>query len=463
MAYDDSEEEKEEPGAGGGGGGSGGMGSIFHNRDLLAGDKLARANYFKLRFARSGYLKDVKSGRPQAVVKIIAAAEGYEARRMMLYIARERGKDIEQGVDGVVLTDQDGEDVKGREAVIARYKEWSQDFISRDLADGRKNRHVRHMLLSIKSANDPKTLRQLEAAGREFLQGHLGDQGFDYLMAVHAADKDNGHPHIHVIIKNANTVTQKPLDMSKNDLFYLRSKLAESLQEHGISSIATGRQDHLMKEIIQGLEPLRARDTRLKTLRDKIGLAQCEGELRSCRAQELDLRKSLTGALDYELKRIEHVAWRPIQKRDTRRELRRMRQEIEGVSRNQLVTYLKVSMANIEATDYEVRSAISEKIQEVRDLEKKIIETTKGTELPGLEKEAAGHRLAIEQQKARAHQAIRSIDNAIEEVETLFGEKDQRKERCELLTELRGFKRDAQITGGLRVKRGHAHEISIDY
>ncbi|MBA1446872.1 MAG: hypothetical protein FE835_18625, partial [Gammaproteobacteria bacterium] len=118
--------------------GEAGIRGVFNSRD-----------FFNARYTRPNYLSDVKSGKPQTVIKLISSVEGYEVRRLMLYIARERKRDKENGIGAVNLTDQHGNNISGREDVIAQYDEWKGGFVSRDLKPGISSRVRRHRLIPL--------------------------------------------------------------------------------------------------------------------------------------------------------------------------------------------------------------------------------------------------------------------------------------------------------------------------
>lgn len=421
------------------GGGAGGAGGLFKAKD-----------FFRARFTRPAYLDDVRSGKPQTVIKIISSGEGKEVKNLLLYIARARGKDIENRIEAVTLIDQDGIEVSGRDEVIAKFKDWEEYFVSRDLKPGMKNRHARHMLLSIKAEATPKTIERLNATAGEFLHEHLGKRGFEYVFAIHGADKDAGHPHVHVIVKNRNTITDAPFDINRTDIFYMRSKLAETLDRNGLTAIATARQDHLMEEIIQGIEPLRTRGEYLKETRAGIE----KGENKGC---ELEARRSLEKAIAWQIKQTLKVDYAPIRAFKARKALRQIQKDINSVSRNQLKTYLQHTLAHIATDDKNTQVMLTKQIKQIKSMEIEIGKRSR-TSAVGLERQAQGKRLEMDAQKLRAEKTAKTIELAIAETKTILSGKEKKAH----LIELRKFKERALVAGGINIKRGRSHTLGLE-
>lgn len=197
----------------------------------------------KIRLSSPSYIKDAQSKAPQAIFKVTSFAKGASVRRVMEYITRTDRDEI-----GIPAENEDGTQLHGKDDVQAIYEEWANDFERKK--PGRKNepRHATHIVLSAKTDNSDKSVRQVHAAASEFLRKEFGDQGFQYVFVVH---KDTENPHVHVVIKNKNLVLNKKLRIGKAELFELRQEFAKSLQEQGLEAISTLRRDR--PEVIQGI------------------------------------------------------------------------------------------------------------------------------------------------------------------------------------------------------------------
>lgn len=197
----------------------------------------------RIRMSSPSYIKDAQSKAPQAIFKVTSFAKGASVRRVMEYITRTDRNEI-----GIPAENEDGSQLHGKDDVQAVYEEWSTDFERKK--PGRKNepRHATHIVLSAKTDNSDKSVRQVHAAASEFLRKEFGDQGFQYVFVVH---KDTENPHVHVVIKNKNVVLNKKLRIGKAELFELRQEFAISLQEQGLEAVSTLRRDR--PEIIEAV------------------------------------------------------------------------------------------------------------------------------------------------------------------------------------------------------------------
>ncbi|MDR3347368.1 MAG: relaxase/mobilization nuclease domain-containing protein, partial [Helicobacteraceae bacterium] len=202
-------------------------------------------------YAQSKYAKDaINTKTPQAVVKVIGYRHGSKAVRGTIeYIARidasEKGEEL-------ALETQDGELIKGKEAIAALVKEWKagfekspvSTFIKGDNADqikkALKARHATHILLSADCEPNATNYAKLEKTARDMLRREFDDKGYDYVFVVH---KDTQHPHVHVVVKNKQRELgldkRRKLRLNPNDLLHLRRQFAFELERNGIEQIAT--------------------------------------------------------------------------------------------------------------------------------------------------------------------------------------------------------------------------------
>lgn len=303
------------------------------------------------RLHSSKYLKAVKSGKPQSILKIISSAQGSEVRRTMMYIARE----IKTGDTPVELRDQDGEIIAGKEDIKQRWREWKKDFTYRKLSDpNAKNRHSRHIMLSVKCENTPENIRKIEGAAGEFLSKNFADLGYEYVYAVHGTDKDAGHPHVHIVMKQRNNLLNKNLDIGPKDLFLLRGNFSDDLESYGLESAATSRRDHLAAEIITGVERMRASGSRLAATRARVA----EGG----NGHELEARIQLINGLARLEKKIQLTKnlMGSGGKKEGMAILNSIREGIFRVSPNQRRTYLTASINSLDTSLILLKSEIGD-------------------------------------------------------------------------------------------------------
>ncbi|PZP38884.1 MAG: hypothetical protein DI585_06025, partial [Pseudomonas fluorescens] len=253
-----------------------------------------------MRHASHTYMQQTRSGRPEAVVKIISGASGQgHSRNIMDYIARDTETLRAEGREQVALETQDGELLTTDTDRDACLNAWAQDFedpertkrqawkhdLIQKLEDERSQlggqqvigglsgkEQVRldelnlalktlrypqgdktldltinapkdslHMLLSV-GGQGHKTASAKEAV-RQFLNENFGADGYEYVFAEHT-DTDN--LHYHVILKARNRITGERLKFNKEDLFNLRQEFTYQLAMHGIERAATLRQDRVV-------------------------------------------------------------------------------------------------------------------------------------------------------------------------------------------------------------------------
>lgn len=337
------EELEEEGGKSRGGGGKGPSLKQLARNPLGGGRKnwpgTGGVAYRKRMFSPS-YLKAAQSGKPQAVLKIISSAQGVEVRRTMMYIARAIKKD-DKAID---LFDQDGNTVSGKGEINDRWREWRKDFTYRKLSNpNAKNRHSRHILLSVKCENTPQNLRRIEAAASEWLRKNFADLGYEYVFGVHGTDKDAGHPHVHIVMKQRNNQLKKNLDIGPKDLFLLRGRFSEDLEAYGIESVATARQEHLAADIIKGVERLRASGSRLEATRKRI--------LDGNDGNEISARMQLVKGLDRLEKKIlrdDGSLMTKAAKKAGLKEVAQIREGVFRVSKNQRRQFLESSIGCLD-------------------------------------------------------------------------------------------------------------------
>lgn len=158
---------------------------------------------------------------PEVMIKISGNTKGPEhALSHLEYISRQ-GK--------VELETEQGEILRGKEAVRQLHKDWTQDGGKR-----RKNtRETTNIVLSMPAGTDAKGVK---AAARSFAKIQFGEN-YQYVMAQHT---DAKHPHVHLTVKNLGFDGHR-LHVKKGDPQKWREQFAQQLRQQGIEAEATAR------------------------------------------------------------------------------------------------------------------------------------------------------------------------------------------------------------------------------
>ncbi len=184
----------------------------------------ARATYVRQK------LQAMVRRSPQVVVKLVRAPKGMRGiSNNLTYISR----------DGLLeLEDQDGQVIKGREAVADLKTEWRDGGMT--IAADSTMRDAFHLVLSMPQRTDPLSVQR---AARDFAKREF--TGFQYAMVLHTFETDpdphpSPHPHVHLTVKAAGLDGIR-LNPRKADLQRWREGFAEALREHGIEATTTSR------------------------------------------------------------------------------------------------------------------------------------------------------------------------------------------------------------------------------
>ncbi len=167
---------------------------------------------------------------PQVVVKLVRAPKGMKGiSNNLTYISRDGLLEIE---------DQDGQVIKGKEAVADLKTEWRDGGMP--IAADSTMRDAFHLVLSMPQRTDPLSVQR---AARDFAKREFS--GFQYAMVLHTYETDpdphpSPHPHVHLTVKAAGLDGIR-LNPRKADLQRWREGFAEALREHGIEATTTSR------------------------------------------------------------------------------------------------------------------------------------------------------------------------------------------------------------------------------
>ena len=191
---------------------------------------------------------------PQVMVKLVRAPKGMKGISYNLtYISRDGLLEIE---------DQDGQVIKGEEAVADLKTEWRNGGMP--IAADSTMRDAFHLVLSMPQRTDPLSVQR---AARDFAKREF--TGFQYAMVLHTFETDpdphpSPHPHVHLTVKAAGLDGIR-LNPRKPDLQRWREGFAEALREHGIEATTTSRIHRTTHERWK-VQHLRDRTTKAKVL-----------------------------------------------------------------------------------------------------------------------------------------------------------------------------------------------------
>lgn len=167
---------------------------------------------------------------PQVIVKLVMAPKGMKGiSNNLTYISRDGLLEIE---------DQDGQVIKGKEAVADLKTEWRDGGMP--IAADSTMRDAFHLVLSMPQRTNPLSVQR---AARDFAKREFS--GFQYAMVLHTFETDpdlhpSPHPHVHLTVK-ATGLNGIRLNPRKPDLQRWREGFAEALREHGIEARTTSR------------------------------------------------------------------------------------------------------------------------------------------------------------------------------------------------------------------------------
>jgi len=194
--------------------------------------------YFK-RLASPKYIKNAHNGkRPQAVFKVVSFARGYQVKNLIAYLTRVNQEEEKQ----VDAEDENGVLHHSSLADAEVYNDWKKDFVRKKKANSKRPpRHAMHLLFSAAGANTPENARKTLNAARKTAEECFREKGYKYALILHT---DTQHPHVHVVVnmKNIND-EQKKLKLNKPEIFEIRYKFAENLNQQDLYHIATLKHD----------------------------------------------------------------------------------------------------------------------------------------------------------------------------------------------------------------------------
>ncbi|WJT10907.1 relaxase/mobilization nuclease domain-containing protein [Vibrio harveyi] len=122
------------------------------------------------------------------------------------------------------MEDERGETLKGKTAVRALAKDWSQD-------QGKKRKNSRdttNIVLSMPSGTEAKDVKN---AARAFAKEQFSDN-YQYVFALHT---DTESPHVHLTVKNLGYDGRR-LHVKKGDPQTWREKFADQLERRGVEA-----------------------------------------------------------------------------------------------------------------------------------------------------------------------------------------------------------------------------------
>ncbi len=219
------------------------------------------------RLSNPNYVKDIYSGKPEAVVKVIGYTRGYKVKAVLDYISRidsEKKKDVECETELSTT-------LKGEKQVFEVYDRWKKDFdpySNKGLT--RKKRDAAHIMLSAGSENTEKNAEKVLAAAREVMKTEFYDKGYEFVGALH---RDSGNLHIHFVIKCKNRFQGQPkLRINQPEIFNLRTQFAKKLTELGLDHVSTLRKDRpdIVTLVNQGVDRLEKNETQYQRAMKRV-------------------------------------------------------------------------------------------------------------------------------------------------------------------------------------------------
>lgn len=215
------------------------MGSLANDTisDLLEGHVKHKAN-------KTGNLrraKKIANRAPEVMVKISGNTKGADHVKAHLDYISRNGK--------IEIEDERGAILKGKTAVRALAKDWSQD-------QGRRRKNTRettNIVLSMPEGTEPKAVKD---AARAFAKHQFG-KNYQYVMALHT---DTDSPHVHLTVKNLGYDGRR-LHVKKGDPQKWRESFAAELEKRGVEAEATPRATRgvIKKGISQAIKHMRDR------------------------------------------------------------------------------------------------------------------------------------------------------------------------------------------------------------
>lgn len=177
----------------------------------------------------------IATGKSEVVIKFDKASSGIRTSGHMMAALEYQSRNGQKE-----LIDENGQPVSYEEA-RELVQQWCEDQEVPEQEDKKRPADARRCIVSCPPGTDPQ---KFTAAASEWGQEIFGEEGYQFLMAVHWRDKDHPkepeHPHAHFLIKAVND-EGKRLNVRKADLRYMRERFAVIAREHGIELNATPR------------------------------------------------------------------------------------------------------------------------------------------------------------------------------------------------------------------------------
>jgi hypothetical protein len=174
---------------------------------------------------------------PQVIVRISGGGKSVAQINAHLDYISRNGQ--------IALEDQNGDQLLGRDNLLALKDEWRSGGFP--LREQSIYKQAFNIVLSMPAGTDEISLKRAirDLANEEF-------KSYQFAMALHTfetdPDKDSSpHPHVHLCVK-AIGLDGTRLNPRKADLQRWRERFAEHLQEHGIEASATKRIHRFQKQ-----------------------------------------------------------------------------------------------------------------------------------------------------------------------------------------------------------------------
>jgi len=240
----------------------------------------------------------VASNCPEVMVKITGFGKGVDRVKAHLDYISRNGK--------VVLENDRGEVLNGKEQVTALFKDWQTEM--GDRKRHKNQRDTMHLVLSMPASTDPESVRM---AARAFAKTIFG-KNHEYAFALHT---DEPHPHCHVTVKCLGFDGTR-LNPRKADLQLWREEFAAKLREQGVDAEATPRRARgvvrkpersVIRHIERGDKSHKPRVSKVRAIKTKQAVAELTAEASGSPMPEKPWEKSIE-ARQYDVRRTWLVA-----------------------------------------------------------------------------------------------------------------------------------------------------------
>lgn len=172
----------------------------------------------------------------EVVIKIDKASKGIKTanhlKQAALYICRNGLMDVEDNYGDTI----------SKSDFMTIMDSWAEEMGLPDKKENAKSSAAaRRFIMSFPKGSDHQSVMSI---ARQFGQEFFKENGFDYMFVLHGKSEQTpnepDHPHVHFLIKSTNDRGLR-LNIRKNDLKFMRERIAVLSRDYGIFLNATNR------------------------------------------------------------------------------------------------------------------------------------------------------------------------------------------------------------------------------